>query len=161
MSSQQADKPIKPKLSWIQRLRRISGTKRDLLIIIAGIFLGASTQFFFAHIYYLTNCLLGMLGNWICRHPDLLETGKQLFWEHIQVSLSGMVIEMAIIVAVILFLVYFFRSSDREEEMISILKEIRDTIKPSVGGGNATTESEANKKKADEAKKESEKGGET
>lgn len=57
---------------------------------------------------------------------------------------------MITIIIVIVFLVYFFRRDEgKEDEIIAILKQIRDEdiVNPLVGGRNATEKSETSEEK--------------
>jgi hypothetical protein len=125
MSSKQSVELSKPKLSKLQRLQRISGRKKDLLIIVSGVILGASTQYLSTHAWYILNDIFSLLRNWIFRDYSNVEYCKKALCTYIQASTPGMWIKLAILVIVILFMVFFFRDT-KEDEIITILKQIRE-----------------------------------
>ena len=155
MSSNQPNKPTKPKLSKLQKMRRISGRKRDLLIIIAGIVLGASTQYLSTHVHHLGNKLLGMFIEGVINHNcEAVRLNGEAFCVYFKASLPGMIFEMIVLIIVIVFLVLFFRH-DKDDDIIAVLKEIRnDTkdIKQHVGGGNHAEETTITKAQTTETK---------
>jgi len=101
--------------------RVISGRKLDLLIILSGIVLGAATQFLFAHVWQIGNMFLGMFINLVTHNPNAK------IWHdlgsYLQVSWEGIVIELIAIVAVILFMLFYFRRSD-EGMLIHVIAKL-------------------------------------
>lgn len=122
--------PDKPKKEcFIRRMRKVSGRKRNLLIIIAGIILGASTQYLITHGWYIGNSLLGMFIDIIIYrncNAALYEAYK--LYDYLCASYIGMTVEMIALIIVMVFMVFFFKN-DENDEMVSILKEMRDDIK--------------------------------
>jgi len=173
-----SSQPNKPTDS--QPPKRFSGSWKDFFILVCALVLGFCFGFLSDHVRNIGNYWISMVNYRIHHNCCLLQLcirGHNSYWK---ASWLGMVIEVAVILVVLVVLWWFYhRRIDDTSEIKGEIKGLRndvnkmrndlvsaidrlgdkfDRLGERIGGANATTESETDKKRAEQAKEQEENG---
>ena len=150
--------PSKLKVLWKRKYRIPKGIAK-LLTLLSGILLTLSATYLVPHIRCVWNELFAFGHS--CLRQRLYS-----IWDADGCGFSyqglGIMVVAIVCLAFFTFLVWlFFGRGEDEDKLDEILGEVKGLRKDLSGGGNATTESETNKRQTGKTEKESKKGRKT